>query len=225
MRAFSSVAHRRLIRRHEAGVVSSTDLPRIASTLILLAILVTGIVLGGAVLTNGAGATPSPSATPSPWGASPTPRSLPVGDVEGEDLARLPRYPGSVKTQFEVAIDDRYRLTLTEYLASASVDEVRAFYQGVILDHGWERADVAYSGGEWTYVLVDGPVEALIEIEMTDGLVEIDLQLSEPIETPTPRPTVPPTAAPTPTPAAPPPDDDDDGGGDDDSEDDDGSDD
>jgi hypothetical protein len=131
-----------------------------------------------------------------------------------------------------VSVDERFRLFVTEYLAHAPLDDVRAFYEGVIDDHGWSRADINYAAGEWTYVLVDGSTEALIELEVTNGLVEIDLQLSEPVggsstPDPTPLPTPEPTARPvTPAPVAPPDDDDDDddGAGGDDSEEDAGSD-
>jgi hypothetical protein len=186
--------------------------------LLIVSVLLVGIVLGGALPELGGAApsmTPAPRVTPSPPATG-----LPTSDVPGEDLARLPRYPGSVRSEHEISADDRHRLTATEFMADATIDDVRAFYQGVIVEHGWERADIDYSGGSWTYVLVDGATEALIEIEITNGLVEIDLQVSEPIERPTP------TAAPTPTPVvAPPPpqpappapggDDDDDGDDDD----------
>jgi hypothetical protein len=193
--------------------VKPTDLSRIGVGLLVIATLVTGVVVGSATFASDPGATPTPTVAPSSAAATPTVAPLPEADVDGEDLARLPRYPGSVRTQHEVSVDDRFRLTLTEYLADATLDEVRAFYLGVIADHGWQRADVGYSGGEWTYVLVDGATEALVEIEVTRGLVEIDLQISEPISDPTPSPTPAPPATPAATPAptpVPPPDDDDD---------------
>lgn len=197
--------------------------------MLIAAVLLGGIALGTALpsLADAPLATPSPTAT-----ASRITRGLPAADAPGEDLARLPRYPGSVRSAFSVSVDERFRLTAVEYLIDASLDAVRAFYQGVIAAHAWERADIGYSGGEWTYVLVDGATEALIEIEVAGGVVEIDLHISEPVARATAKPTpAPPTPAP-PRPAQPPPpppsdddDDDDDGAGDDDSEDDGGSDD
>lgn len=207
-------------------VVNSVSLSRAALAVLIIALLIGGAVLGGAVTAFGeARLTPSPSASPSP---SATARpALPTTDAPGEDIDRLPRYPGSVRTEYEIITDDRYRLTVTEYFADATIDEVRAFYQGVIHDHGWTRADIGYAGGEWTYVLVDGSTEALIEIEMSRGYVEIDLQISEriatPSESPEPspepsrRPTPVPTAAPPPPPPAPAGGDDDDDSDDDDS--------
>lgn len=192
-----------------------------AVTVLVLTVLVGAAVLGGAVL---AGPTSTPSPRPTPT-ATPTAAVLPAADARGADLARLPRYPGSVRTGYAVHGDDRFRLTAVEYLADATVDMVRLFYQGVIDEHGWERVDIQYADGEWAYVLVDGNVEALIEIEPEHGLVEIDLQVSEPVDSsspspsPSPKPTPTPTRAPTVAPSTPvpvPPDDD---GDDDDSDD------
>jgi hypothetical protein len=223
MRAFSSGAHGDLIGADEdLGVMDAIRLSRLTLALLIIVVMVGGVLLGSVVT-----AMVPPAATPTPTPApsvAPSDPAMPAADVAGEDLERLPRYPGSVRTEYEVSIDDRYRLTAVEYFADATIDDVRLFYQGVIDEHGWERADIQYSGGEWTYVLVDGRVEALIEIEVTRGHVEIDLQISAPIASPSPSPTESPSPTPEPTrppqatppPAAPTPSDDDDDGDDDD---------
>lgn len=204
MRGFSSDPHGPLIGAAHGGRMKAATLSRASLALLLIAILVGGVVLGSAVTAFGQDllATEAPSATPT---ALPTPTSarLPDSDANGEELRRLPRYPGSVRTEYEISRDDRYRLTAVEYLTDATVERVRAYYQDVIDDHGWDLADVNYAAGEWTYVLVDGRIEALVEIETWNGLVEIDLQMSEPVSTPSPSPSSSPT--PTPEPAAPPP--------------------
>ena len=199
--------------------MSGIRLSRAALALVIIVVLIGGVVLGSVVT---AVATPSPTPALSPSArVSPDSSGLPTADVPGDDLERLPRYPGSVRTEYEISVDGRFRLVATEYLADASLDDVRAFYQGVIEDHGWQRADINYSGDEWTYVLVDGSTEALVEIEITRGFVEVDLQIStalaSPIPEPTPSPTTAPTAPPPPPPAPPAPTDDD--GGDDDDDD------
>ncbi len=188
------------------------SLGRANATVVLVAILLCGLLLGGlvavvayprpAILGGQPIAAPTQSPKPSPTAMA----QLPASDVSGEDLGTLPRFPGSVRSDYEVALDDRYRLVVTEYLVDASMDEVRAFYQGVIAAHGWERADIGFTDGEWSYSLVDGDMLALIEIEEAGGLIEIDLQLSEPLAAPTSVPAPPATAAPPP----PPGDDDDD---------------
>ena len=200
-------------------------LSRAALALLIIGVLVGGVVLGSAVTALVASpASPPATAAPEPSAAS-SGAGLPRTDVAGEDFVRLPRYPGSVRTEYEVSIDERFRLTAVEYFAEDALDPVRAFYQSVIDEHGWQRADITYSGGEWTYVLVDGTTEALVELEVTRGFVEIDIQVSKPLstETPDPTPSPPPAATPAPTPVpaapAPPGDDDDDDGDDDDSDD------
>jgi hypothetical protein len=194
----------------------SANLTRARLTLLLAGILLCGLLIGGLAAVVAFprpalfGGQPIASPTQSP-GPSPTAlATLPASDVPGEDLVTLPRYPGSVRSDYEVALDDRYRLIVTEYLAAAGVEEVRAFYQGVITAHGWERADIGFSGGEWSYSLVDGDTLALIEIEEAGGLVEIDLQISEPLALPTPADAPNSTLAPPPPPPPAPPGDDDD---------------
>ena len=200
--------------------MSGIRLSRAALALVIIVVLIGGVVLGSVVT---AVATPSPTPALSPSArVSPDSSGLPTADVPGDDLERLPRYPGSVRTEYEISVDDRFRLVATEYLADAGLDDVRAFYQGVIEDHGWQRADINYSGDEWTYVLVDGSTEALVEIEITRGFVEVDLQISTAIASPRPEPTPSPTTAPTappPPPPAPPAPTDDDGADDDDDDD------
>lgn len=166
--------------RHD-GRVRRTTVPLPLLVGLAAALLVVGAVIGfiagGGTQGNAEGeSSPTPVAA-----ASRTPSSLPAADVPGEDIARLPRYPGSVRTEFGIDEDDAWRTTSVELLADATLDEVRAFYQNVMVDEGWQRADISFSGGEWTYVLVDGRLEAVIELEELDGLVEIDLQLGEPV--------------------------------------------
>lgn len=197
--------------------VRTTSVPPATIALTVGGILLCGLLLGGIVvlaadlMSPNVGVEPSPRLTSSP---SPTDTAqLPAEDIAGEDLAALPRFPGSVRTDYEVALDERYRLIVTEYLALADIEEVIAYYQGVIATQGWERADIGFADGEWSYALVDGPTLALIEIEEADGLIEIDLQISEPIAAPAEGPA---PAPPPPPPPLPPGDDDDDGGDDDD---------
>lgn len=201
--------------------VTSIGLSRTFLALLLVTVVIGGVVLGRAVMGVVSGS-PTPSATATAT-ATPTPAIMPAVDADGEDFERLPRYPGSVRTEYRIILDDGYRLTTTEYLADADLDTVRLFYRSVMAEHGWDRADISYEDGEWMYVLVDGQTEALIELEDADGLTEIDLQVSEPAASPTPEPTPEPTSqptpeatrAPTPPPVPTPSDDDDDGDPDD----------
>ena len=189
-----------------------TNLATLVGIILLCAALFVGLAVYLAsprltILGQEPAATPTESPTPSPTATA----RIPAADVAGEDLATLPRYPGSVRTDYEIAVDDQYRLIVIEYVAAAEFDDVRMFYQGVIAAQGWERADIGFTNGEWSWALVDGTVLALIEIEEANGLIEIDLQMSEPLAVPTPAPTEAPAAPPPPPPPpSPPPGDDDD---------------
>jgi hypothetical protein len=226
MRGFSSAPHTRFIAIRQSCAVPPMSRARVRPVRARVVSLVGGILLGAALFfavgvflaaprLTMLGQEPDPSptlaATPSP---SPTVAALPAVDVAGEDLAALPRYPDSVRSDYQVAVDERYRLIVTEYLAEADIEEVRAFYHGVIAAYGWERADIGFSDGEWSYSLVDGSTLALIEVEEAGGLIEIDLQISEAliVATPTPAPaaTAAPPDSPPPPPPLPPGDDDDD---------------
>ena len=179
---------------------------------LLVMALVAGWAIGTALGASPGAPEPDPVASPTSH-AQLSPRPLPSADAAGRDLDRLPRYPGSIRTAYRETTDDQYGLVATEYLADATVEEVRGFYQSVIGRHGWQRADIAYDDGEWVYILVDGRIEALIEI---------DLQISTPVPAPAPEPTARPASPPPPAPPAPAPppgggnDDDDDDGTDDD---------
>jgi hypothetical protein len=225
MRGFSSSPHHPFMAPPQREVVQSVQLRPAHLAIAVGIILASGIVLGGyAASFRG----PRAAETSEPPAAVPTlgsPRAtLSSVDAPGIEIDGLPRYPGAVRTAHEILLEGDFRLTANEYQARATVDEVRVFYQAVIAEHGWERADISFDHGEWSYILVDGGgVEALVEIEEFGGLVEIDLQVSEPIASPAPASTAPdPTPAPTTAPVAPPPpppppgddDDDEDGGAD-----------
>jgi hypothetical protein len=107
--------------------------------------------------------------------------SLPKADVPGEDFSDLPRYPGSVRTKYERRVSTAGLVLVdTEYVASAELAEVRVFYRGVFRTEGWTEAGLDVSEGEWDFLVTKGPREAVIEIEFRDGLVETEIEVSEP---------------------------------------------
>ena len=218
MRTFSSGPHAGFTDWHEPARVRPSHVSRIGPVLGLLAVLCAGVALGSWLPVVGDAPSPAPASTPQ---TTVTETRIPSEDVPGRDLGRLPRYPQSVRSEYGVTLEDRYRVTAVEFLATSELDDVRGFYEAVIRQHGWQRADVSFSAGEWTYVLVDGAIEALIELEISAGMVEIDLHVSEPLAPLTAPGTPSPPAAPTPRPpAVAPPDDDGEDGNDGDDEDD-----
>lgn len=156
--------------------------------------------------------------------------SLPADDVAGRDIPDLPRYPGSVRVEYERKAQDLLVFTRVSHLSRAKLDVVRGFYRGVFRGQGWKVANAEFSEGEWTFLVVDGEREADIEIEPHGrDVTRVDILVSEPLpekesapkEIPQKReggsanqepapPQPPPTATPIPAPApqtAPAPDD------------------
>jgi hypothetical protein len=107
--------------------------------------------------------------------------TLPKADVPGEDFSDLPRYPGSVRTKYERRVSTAGLILIdTEYVASAELAEVRAFYRGVFRSEGWTVAGLDVTEGEWDFLVTKGAREAVIEIEIREGLVETEIEVSEP---------------------------------------------
>jgi hypothetical protein len=142
--------------------------------------------------------------------------SLPKADVPGEDFSDLPRYPGSVRTKYERRVSKAgFILFDTEYVASAELAVVREFYRGVFRSEGWTVASLDVSEGEWDFLLTKGVREAVIEIEIRRGLVETEIEVSEPQkETEVQKDSASPQRQPTPAPSTTPPSDGDDDSGD-----------
>lgn len=159
-------------------------------------------------------ATPPALATGHP---SPTPAVVPT-DSHGEDLADLPRYPGAVRVAFVRHQSAGLETTVIGYAAAGQLDEVRAFYRQAIDANLWTVGDVTYTDGRWTFLLIKGTREAIVEIVSAGPEVAISIKVSEPVG-PASLPSVTspgPTVSPQPTPPL------DDDGADDDGADDDG---
>ena len=144
--------------------------------------------------------------------------SLPAEDVPGRDVPELPRYPNSVRVEYERKEQDLLVFTRVRYLSHARVDVIRGYYRGVFRAEGWKVANVEFSEGEWNFLVVHGEREATIEIEPHGrDATRIDIVLSEPLPKkepaqkvkpqkreakPAPQDPAPPqTATPTPSPA------------------------
>jgi cell division septation protein DedD len=146
---------------------------------------------------------------------------FPEEDVPGRDVPDLPRYPNSVRAEYERKEQDPLVFTRVRYLSHAKLDVIRGFYRGVFRAEGWKVANVEFSEGEWTFLVVHGEREADIEIQPHGrDVTRVDIELSEPLpeKEPTPKeipqkreespakqepvpPQPPQTATPTPAPA------------------------
>jgi hypothetical protein len=110
-----------------------------------------------------------------------TAASLPAEDVPGKDIPDLPRYPGSVRIEYEHENQEVLRFTRVRYLSQARVDVIRGFYRGVFRAEGWNVANVEFSEEEWTFLLIQGEKEGEIGIEPhRRGITMVVMQFSEP---------------------------------------------
>ncbi len=108
--------------------------------------------------------------------------SLPTEDVPGKDVPDLPRYPGSVRVEYERKEQDRLVFTRLRHLSHARLDVIRGFYRGVFRAEGWKVANVEFSEDRWTFLVVHGEREANIIIEPHGrGVTRVDVESSEPL--------------------------------------------
>ena len=106
--------------------------------------------------------------------------AAPTADVPGAEFPGLPRYPGSVRIAYSQRVEGGLVVTEANYAAQAELDAVRELYRQVFQSEGWSVVDVRFSQDRWTFFVVQGAREALIEIESRGALVEVALGLSEP---------------------------------------------
>ncbi len=146
----------------------------------------------------------------SPRDAKPA-ASLPSEDTPGRDVPDLPRYPDSVRVEYERRELGALVLTRATYLSHEKLDTVRGFYRGVFRSEGWKVANAEFSDDEWTFLVVKGEREAEIEVRPHDTGSETDMRLSAPQppkqsdKKAAPEAAPEPTPSPTPAPASAPP--------------------
>jgi hypothetical protein len=110
--------------------------------------------------------------------------SLPGEDVDGSDVPGLSRYPGSVRIEYLREKQGEVIWTEVEYLTEAELSEVREFYRDAFRTEDWSVNDVGYAQNAWTFFVVKGEREVFVEIKPRGGIVEVDIEQTEPeIET------------------------------------------
>lgn len=112
--------------------------------------------------------------------ALPDAATMPTRDVTGHDIDDLPRYPGAVRVEYRHVGIGEFVETEVEYVVAAELSDVHDFYRGVFDDEGWIVADLGIYQGEWTFFVVSGEREAIVELEARQSLVEIEIELTEP---------------------------------------------
>ena len=115
--------------------------------------------------------------------------SLPADDVPGKDVPALPRYPGSVRVEYERKEQDLLVFTRVRYLSHARLDVIRGFYRGVFRAEGWKVVNVEFTEGEWTFLVAHGEREANVIIEPHgQDVARVYIEFSEPLSEKEPAP-------------------------------------
>lgn len=162
--------------------------PALAAGITLAAVL---LVVAGCVAGRLTAPEPSPGGVRAPDGASHGGNSqaaarsaarmrLPENDVPGVETPGLPRYPGSVRVDFDRWGTAGVVGTDADYLTADPLSRVQRFYRTSFVRHRWDVADVTFVQGEWSFLLLRGETEATLEIARRGVLVEVDIERSVP---------------------------------------------
>lgn len=166
-------------------------------TLAILALALALFIGPAAPTAAPADATSATSSTPGPAIAAS------AEEVPGRELPGLPRYPGSVRSDFRERSVGGLLLTDIRYVAPASLPGVQAFYRETLRAAGWAEVDARFAQDSWTYFGTADARELLLRLDQAGDRVLITVEHSVLLLTARPAATAPPA------PTAPPDDDDD----------------
>jgi hypothetical protein len=107
--------------------------------------------------------------------------AVPVDDLPGEDVPGLPRYPGAVRVRYESHLLGDTRVWEVGYFAQGRVHEAESFYRERLDENGWSFEGSDFYAGELDLRARRGEVAMVVEIGQVDELVEIEMELFEPI--------------------------------------------
>jgi hypothetical protein len=105
---------------------------------------------------------------------------LPAHDAPGQEIPGLPRFPGSVRVDFDRQAAGGVVVTDADYLTGARLAEVHRFYRAGLSRHGWRVANVSFVRGEWSFLALRGRTEAVLQIATRGPLVEVDIEQRRP---------------------------------------------
>jgi hypothetical protein len=162
--------------------------PRTILAFLALTLVLAGCLAGcasGPQRAGGATEADSPRAAPAERVASRNSElavRVPSEDAPGSEIPGLPRYPGSVRIEYERGQRGGLEMVRTRYLTSDGLDAVRGYFRGVFQAEAWEVVNTEFYEDEWTFLAVHGEREADIEIEAHQGgVTAVEIELSEPL--------------------------------------------
>ncbi|MBP8947392.1 MAG: hypothetical protein KBG73_01020 [Candidatus Promineofilum sp.] len=114
--------------------------------------------------------------------ASPVESVTPTTEVPGADVPGLPRFPGANRVEYRQSLAGDFRETEVEYVVADDLSVVHDFYRDMFDREGWRVADLGVYQGEWTFFVIKDGREALMEIESRGALIEIEIEITEPLD-------------------------------------------
>ncbi len=159
------------MRRGKTGACAGGVVWSVAAGLLLVAVAFTAGRLS-APPAPGEQARLPVSGAPTSW--------LPRVDSPGSDIPGLPRYPGSVRVDFDRQGASGLLVTDVDYLTAASITRVQRFYRERFASRSWEVLDIGFVRGEWSFLLRRGDTEVTVEVARRGPLVEVDIEQSRP---------------------------------------------
>jgi hypothetical protein len=117
-------------------------------------------------------AQPIATAAPAAVGAQPTSAVVTSSGVACPDIAGLPIYTNATCIERDSDQDDGITKNENTYLADASTDTVRRFYEAAFSQNGWTvtKSKQDIEDTSWEYTVIQGQQRLKIEIEPGQGV-------------------------------------------------------
>lgn len=161
-----------IMEDEEQGMKVTTILALLVISLLLVAL---GFAAGRLT------AEPTRVVAPSTVTAPTADAEVPPFDVPGEDIPGLPPFPGATRVEYRQVVLGDLLETEAEYVMTGDIEPVHDFYRDVFDAEGWTVADLGIYQGEWTFFLINGAREALVELEARGSLIEVEIEYTEPL--------------------------------------------
>jgi hypothetical protein len=107
--------------------------------------------------------------------------AVPAAAESGEDVPHLPRYPGAVRVKYENHLFKDARVWEVGYYAEGRVQEAGSFYRQSLNENGWAFEGSHFHAGELALRARRDDLEMLVEIGQAGELIEIEMELYEPL--------------------------------------------
>ena len=100
--------------------------------------------------------------------------------LEMPRIPGLPEYPGARCSEYRAEVFADEHVTEIEYVVDSSVPDVCEHYRDAFARGQWAVTDTSWIHGELVYTVTCGDRRGVVEIASRDGLIEVEVEMSEP---------------------------------------------